>query len=283
VETKEIIRKIEEERKVSLRKTLEIEIGQGLVRVLEEGKTLVPVSEDQIVVSKEEVEKIASLAIPPGHVPIPKEVADIAKSILSEDKVVVDKEEYKKLLESKPVGEDKIVIPKSKYEQLVASYGLPTIDSLKSSEEVDLLQVLKMLLLALKPPFGFTLQGSKNKKVQEYISSGKVIVVKDIAKALGMSTSVTKPYYKLRALYFDTYFGKALTLEAARKAWIYWVSDIAVKQIEKQLGEEYCNYVFKYCAEKIYPVLPNLPWRDEVRKLVEKNLILGFSENQEQE
>jgi hypothetical protein len=277
VETKELIKKIEEERKISLKKALEIEIGQGIVKVLEEGKTLVPVSSNQLVVSKEEVEKIASTNIPPGHTVVPEEIAMAAKSVVSGDKVTVDKEEYKKLIETKPVDDDKIVISKSKYEQLVASYGLPPIDILTiktqmKESHMDLLQLLKILLLACKPPFGFIHDLIKNKKVREYVESGNVIVVKDIAKALGLPSSYASAYFKLKDLYFDTYFGKIFGLEkVTKKVSIYWVSDITLKQIEKQLGEDYCNYVFKYCAESIYPKLPNLPWRDEVKNLIKNS------------
>jgi len=272
LETKELIKKIEEERKVSLKKALEIEIGQGIVKVLEEGKTLVPVSNDQIVMNKEQVEKIASSSIPAGHTVVPKEIANIAQSITSGDKVAVEKETLQKLIETKPISEDQIVIPRSKYEQLVANYGLPAINELIKPEEKvnDLIKILKMLLISLKPPFGFVHRSTQNQKVQEYINSGKLIIVSNIASKLSLKhTNPASLFYKIQSIYLDTYFNKAFAIERQHKTIIFWIIDIVIEQIRKQLGEEYCNSIYQYCAKNIYPFLPDLPWRDEVKNFVQ--------------
>jgi len=268
VPTKQLIQKIEEERKVSLKKSLEIEIGQGIVKVLEEGKTLVPVSNEQVILNKEEIEKVSSKSIPPGHTVIPKEIAEEAKSIADGTKVAVEKETLQKLIETKPVSEDQIVIPRSLYEQLVANYGLPALEDLMKSEEkvTDLTKILKMLLLSLKPPFGFIHAPSKYSKVNEYVKSGKVFIVSEIASRLSLKTnSIGSIFYKVRSLYLDTYFNKAFAIERHRKTIIYWIVDVVIEQIRKQLGEEYCNSVYQYCAKYIYPFLQELPWREEIK------------------
>ena len=276
VETKTLIDKIEEERKNSLKKALEIEIGQGLVKVLEEGKTLVPVSDNQVVLNKEEIEKISSEAIPPGHTVVPKEIASVAQSVIRGDKVLIEKETLQKLVEAKPVSEDQIVIPRSKYEQLIANYGLPSINELVKPEEKvnDLTKILKMLLIALKPPFGFihnTPKSKKNQKVHEYIKSGKIVIVSKVASKLSLpSKSLSTLFYKVHSIYLDTYFNKAFAIERTHKTIIFWVVDVVIEQIRKQLGEEYCNNIYKYCANNIYPYLPELPWREEVKNLVQQ-------------
>jgi hypothetical protein len=272
VETKTLIDKIEEERRIAIRKSLDLEIKQGLVKVLEEGKVLVPVSSNQVVVSKEEIEKISSEAIPPGHTVIPKEIAEIAQSITSGDKVAVEKETLQKLIETKPVSEDQIVIPRSKYEQLITNYGLPSVNELVKPEEKvnDLTKILKMLLISLKTPFGFVHRPTQNQKVQEYINSGKLIIISNIASKLSLKhTNPASLFYKIQSIYLDTYFNRAFAIERQHKTIIFWIIDIVIEQIRKQLGEEYCNSIYQYCAKNIYPFLPDLPWRDEVKKFVQ--------------
>jgi hypothetical protein len=273
VETKELIKKIEEERKTSLKKALEIEIGQGLVKVLEEGKTLVPVSDNQVVLNKEEIEKISSEAIPLGHTVVPKEVAVVAQSVASGDKVLIEKETLQKLVETKPVSEDQIVIPRSKYEQLIANYGLPSMNELVKSEEKvsDLRKILKMLLIALKPDFGFIQTNrSKNPKIQELIKSKKLIPASEIASKLSLDMqSIGSMSHILRSIYLDTYYSRVFKeVERIHKVKIYWVQSVVIEQIKKQLGEEYCNNIYQYCAKNIYPFLPDLPWRDEVKNFL---------------
>ena len=274
VPTKQLIQKIEEERKVSLKKSLEIEIGQGIVKVLEEGKTLVPVSNEQIVMDKEQVEKIASSSIPVGHTVVPKEIAEEAKSIVDGTKVAVEKETLQKLIETRPISDDYVAVPRSKYEQLIASYGLPTLEDLMKSEEklTDLRTILKMLLLALKPPFGFIQARPRTKsiEVQELINSGKVVFVSDVASKLSLETqNIVSISYILRSIYLDTYFNKVFEVKRYHKLRIFWIKDVVIEQIKAQLGEEYCNNVYQYCRKNIYPVLTDLPWREEVKNFVQ--------------
>jgi hypothetical protein len=270
VPLKQLLSEIEEQRKQNALKSLEFEIGEGLVKVLEEGKTLVPVSSEQIVINKEDIEKIA---VPPDHVVVPKELveADAKKVILDEDKTVVDKDLLKRYEQTVPVGEDKIVIDKDKYEKLILDYELPTLDELQNgSRKKDVKDLVKILVIACNP-FKLCQTESHQKEIVDMLQSKQMFHMMNLARrAMAMPERYPDTFGIFKSLIRDPLLSKVFSTERIGRTYIYSVLKLGKKWIEKQLGQEYCQKVYNYCALKLYDKLPELPWCDEVIKINNK-------------
>ncbi|MGP3705223.1 MAG: hypothetical protein ACKD6O_08045 [Candidatus Bathyarchaeota archaeon] len=288
VETRTLIEQIENERKIAVQKALEKEISAGIIEVLEEGKTLVPVAPQQIVVSKDEIDKVLS----PDYVVVPKkELEQTVK--LDKDKVVVDKEYVETLEKTRPIGEDKIVLPIDKYEQLIKDYGLPSLNdvenigSVRASNNVQTcLQVLKFIIIGCKPGFKFTRTRSKSADVLSDIENKLLFRVEDILHKQGFPSIGSVAFYNHVAIHMlkDPLINKLCkkTVPYGRGILVFETLKLTLSQIEAILGEEYVNKVLHVCALKYYENAPELPWREEVINLYKKLKSLG-SENEHSE
>lgn len=281
IETRKMIEQIENERKMSMQKALEKEISSGIIEVLEEGKALVPVSPQEIVVPKDEIEKV----LPPGHVVVPKkELEQTVK--LDKDKVVVDKEYVETLEKTRPVGEDKIVLPIDKYERLIKDYGLPSLSEIENIEGVKVsntmqacLQVLKFIVIGCKPGFKFTKTTSRCKELLEDIENKRLFRIEEIFSRLGFPSKKNHVFYIHLVIQAskDPLISKLCmkTAPYGRGVHVFETVNLTKKQIESILGEEYVNKVLHLCALKYYEKVSDIPWRDEViliyKKLTEQS------------
>jgi len=157
---------------------------------------------------------------------------------------------------------------------LIANYNLPMKEELADKTEqkqMDILRLIKFLAIGCKPGLRLTETISKSEIITSMLQNKQLFNLTDIAKRAGITLNRITSFVTLKNMFVDPMLCKIFAIEKpTKRTVVYTTLGLGKSFIEKQLGEEYCQEVFNYCALKLYEKLPDLPWRDEVVNIYKK-------------